>query len=142
MNTNQQLEKMNSEFENKLKFGASLKNKIDNFIFISLTKTKLDRRLNLKQTFYILTLTLGLLSCNGKTEKLGDKNSTVILTDNAIHRNKIVVGDSIFKIGDFLFEAKKNAKFEFIKKGDKSKIKTKGDTLYKDNDEVLFGDIK
>jgi len=93
----------------------------------------------LKQTFYILTL--GLLSCNGKTEKLGDKNSTVILTDTTIHRNQIIVGDSIFKIGDYMFEAKTNAKFEFVKKGDKSKIKTKGDTLYIDNDVVLFGDI-
>jgi signal peptidase I len=93
-----------------------------------------------KQTFYILTLTLGLLSCNGKTEKQNDKNSTLNLTDT-INRIQTAVGDSIFKIGDFLFEAKKNAKFEFVKKGDKSKIKTKGDTLYFDNDIILFGDI-
>jgi hypothetical protein len=93
-----------------------------------------------KQIIYILTLILGPLICYCKTEKQKDENLPIILTDT-IKGSQTVVGDSIYKIGDFLFEAKKDAKFEFVKKGAKPKVKTKGDTLYIDNEIILFGDF-
>jgi hypothetical protein len=64
------------------------------------------------------------------------------LTAETNHENQKQIGDSIFKIGDFLFEAKKNAKFEFIANGQKPKLKTKGDTLYSDDQIVMLGDIQ
>lgn len=94
----------------------------------------------MKKTFYILTFSFCLVFCNSKTQKLNDSQSTIISSDT-ITKKQIIVSDSIYKIDKFLFEAKKNAKFEFIKKGEKSKRKTKGDTLYFDNDIVLLGDM-
>jgi hypothetical protein len=83
-------------------------------------------------------LTIGLLSCSSRTEKQNKENQPVILTDTN-NRIQVTAGDSIYKIGDYMFEAKKNAKFEFVKKWGKPKGKTKGDTLYFDNEIVLLG---
>jgi hypothetical protein len=63
------------------------------------------------------------------------------MSSDTITKKQIVISDSIYKIGEFLFEAKKNAKFEFIKKGGMPKTKTKGDTLYFDNNILLLGDM-
>jgi hypothetical protein len=53
-----------------------------------------------------------------------------------------VTGDSIYRIGDFLFEGPKNMKFEFVKRGESPEIKTTGDTLYSDDTLVILGDWK
>jgi hypothetical protein len=84
-------------------------------------------------------LTFGLVSCNGKTEKSIRINSTTRKVDT-ISQNQSIDGDSIFIIGDFLFEGQKNMKFEFVKKGGNPKLKTKGDTLYSDNELLILGD--
>ncbi|MFC4817510.1 MULTISPECIES: hypothetical protein [unclassified Flavobacterium] len=94
----------------------------------------------MKKTVYILTITFGLAFYNSRAQESNDSKSKVISSDT-ITKKQFEVKDSIYKIGEFLFEAKRNAKFEFIKKGEKSKIKTKGDTLYFDNYIVLLGDI-
>lgn len=94
----------------------------------------------MKQTFYIFAFTFGLFSANSRLEKLNDRHSTLI-PDDTISQRQTIVRDSIYKIGDILFEGKKNAKFEFVKKGEKPKNKIKGDTLYVDNDLILLGDI-
>jgi hypothetical protein len=66
----------------------------------------------------------------------------VLTTTGNISEKQKEIGDSIYKIGEFLFEAKKNAKFEFVKKGEKPKLKTNGDTLYADNQVVMLGNIQ
>ncbi len=52
-----------------------------------------------------------------------------------------VKSDSTFKIGSYLFIANKFTKFEFVKKGNKALNKTKGDTIYIDNDTLLLGNL-
>lgn len=93
----------------------------------------------MEQLIYILTFVLTLISCNYKTNNQSVSSNPIIRTTDTISEK--VIGDSIYKIGDFLFEAKKNAKFEFIPKGQKPKLKTKGDTLYIDDKIVMLGDI-
>jgi hypothetical protein len=94
----------------------------------------------MKQLIYIVTLVFSFYSCNNKTNNQNVSIPVSLTTEtNTGKQNEI--GDSIYKIGDFFFEAKKNAKFEFIANGQKSKIKTKGDTLYSDNKIIMLGDI-
>lgn len=95
----------------------------------------------MRQLIFILTLVLVIYSCDNKTSKQNSNNS-VTLSIEANSEKAKEIGDSIYKIGDFLFEAKKNAKFEFVANGQKPKLKTKGDTLYSDEKIVLLGDIQ
>jgi hypothetical protein len=106
---------------------------------------------NMKLSFFIFTITSILFSCN-KTEKANSKNNSVDSVNAVIYpiddiNNSEVdyeyrsTNDSIYKVGDFLFEAKQDANFEFVRKGEKPKLKTKGDTLYADNETILLGDI-
>ena len=81
-----------------------------------------------------------LYSCENKTNKQSDINPVSLTTETSAEKQK-EIGDSIYKIGDFLFEAKKNANFEFIPNGQQPKLKTKGDTLYSDDKIVMLGDI-
>ena len=95
----------------------------------------------MRQLIYILTLAFALYSCNNKTNNQNATDSVSLTTGTNSEKSK-EAGDSIYKIGDFLFEAKKNAKFEFVHKGQKPKLKTKGDTLYSDDQIVMLGDIQ
>lgn len=54
---------------------------------------------------------------------------------------KELQGDSIFIAGDFLLEGPKDMKFEVLKHGDHSTVKTKGDTLYADKEVLILGDF-
>jgi hypothetical protein len=94
-----------------------------------------------KKLFYILTFATVLYSCNDQKNNQKISNSLLLTSDTTNVKQK-EIGDSIYKIGEFLFEAKKDAKFEFINKGEKPKLKTKGDTLYSDNQIVLLGNIQ
>ena len=95
----------------------------------------------MRQLIYILTLVFALYSCDNKTNNQNASNLVSLTAETNTVKSK-EIGDSIYKIGDFLFEAKKNAKFEFIPNGQKPKLKTKGDTLYRDNKIVMLGDIQ
>ena len=90
--------------------------------------------------FYILTFVLTLISYGNKTNNQSVSSKSITPSIDSISEEAI--GDSIYKIGDFLFEAKKNAKFEFVTKGLKPKLETKGDTLYSDDQIVMLGDIQ
>jgi hypothetical protein len=51
--------------------------------------------------------------------------------------------DSIYKVGDFLFEGTKNLFFDFYKNNNPpKKFKSKGDTLYHDEDYTILTDYK
>lgn len=80
-----------------------------------------------------------IYACKQQGENL--QNNTVSIADS-MKNIQAEISDSIYKIGDFFFEAKKNATFEFVKKGEIPKLKTKGDTLYADNEVTLFGNIQ
>lgn len=95
----------------------------------------------MRQLFYILTFVSTLYSCDNKTSNQSVSNSVSPTAKTNAEKQK-EIGDSIYKIGEFLFEAKKNAKFEFIDNGQKPKLKTKGDTLYSDDQTVMLGDIQ
>lgn len=95
----------------------------------------------MKKIIYILILVFAFYSCNNNTNKQNANISLSIITETNPEKTKDI-GDSIYKIGDFLFEAKKNAKFEFVLNGQKPKLKTNGDTLYSDEQIVMLGDIK
>jgi hypothetical protein len=88
-----------------------------------------------------LTLALALYSCDNKTNSQNTSNPVSLTTESTTEK-PIDIGDSIYKIGDFLFEAKKNAKFEFIANGQKPKLETKGDTLYSDDQIIMLGEYK
>jgi hypothetical protein len=88
-----------------------------------------------------LTLAFVLYSCNNRTNNQNASNPVSLTTETNTEKPK-EIGDSIYKIGDFLFEAKKNAKFEFIANGQKTKLKTEGDTLYSDEKITMLGDIQ
>lgn len=95
----------------------------------------------MKTLIYILTLALALQSCDNKTNRQNTSND-VSLTTETITKRPLEIDDSIYKINDFFFEAKKNATFEFIPKGQKSKLETKGDTLYSDDHILMLGDYQ
>ncbi len=63
----------------------------------------------MKQTIYILTLTLGLLSCNGKTEKTVDKSTVPKTTDDKIKLHKL---KKLFVVGDFDGDRKQDTIFQ------------------------------
>lgn len=94
----------------------------------------------MKQALYILAYMLGLISCESSPRKFSDEN-LIVIPKETFSNSQAFFNDSIYKIDDFLFRAKKNAKFELIKKGNKSKTKTKGDTLYIDSATILLGDF-
>lgn len=96
----------------------------------------------MRKLLYIWALTFILYSCDNKTNPQTVTNPVSLTTETSNTQTQKQVGDSIYKIGDFLFEAKKNAKFEFIANGQKPNLKTKGDTLYSDNQIVMLGDIQ
>jgi len=52
----------------------------------------------MKQTFYILTLILGLLSCIGRTERKADNSAVSATADNKIKLHKL---EKLFVTGDF-----------------------------------------
>lgn len=85
---------------------------------------------------YLLVLTLAVCSCERNPSK-----QTSTLASPLPNEIQNQVGDSIYKIGAFLFEAKKNAKFELLPIEQKPKLYTKGDTLFSDNQTVILGDF-
>ena len=99
------------------------------------------KKKTVKKIFYILTIASALDSCDDSKNKQYKSNTESLYGDTTNVKQK-EVSDSIYKIGEFLFEAKKNAKFEFINKGEKPKLKTKGDTLYSDKQTVLLGNMQ
>lgn len=61
--------------------------------------------IRLKQIFYILTLTLGFLSCERVAEKTVDNSSGLIISDNSIKLHKL---EKLFVVGDFDGDGKKD----------------------------------
>jgi hypothetical protein len=94
-----------------------------------------------RRLIYIPIWAFALHSCDSKTNNRNPSNPVSLTTESITEMQK-EIGDSIYKIGDFLFEAKKNAKFEFIANGQQPKLITKGDTLYSDQQIVMLGDIQ
>ncbi len=94
-----------------------------------------------KRLFSILILVFVLFSCGNKTNNQ-TINSSVIEAADSITEIQKETGDSIYKIGDFFFEAKKNAEFEFVAIGQKPKLKTRGDTLYSDGQILMLGNMQ
>ena len=89
----------------------------------------------MKSLLIILTI---LASCSG--------NKNVGINQDSIHKQAPVAlqpetsNDTLFIFDDFLFEGHKDTKFEIVKKGEQPKAKTKGDTLYIDNELMILGD--
>ena len=52
----------------------------------------------MKQTFYILTLLFGLLSCNSRTEKTVDNSTVTKTADDKVKLHKL---EKLFVVGDF-----------------------------------------
>jgi hypothetical protein len=61
------------------------------------------------QTIYILTLTLGLLSCNGKTEKTVDNSTIPKAADYKIKLHKL---KKLFVVGDFDGDRKQDTVYQ------------------------------
>lgn len=94
----------------------------------------------MKRLGYILPITICFCCCDSKINNQNIIKSFPITGVDS--KNLKEIGDSIYKIGDFLFEAKKNSKFEFVAKGKRPTLSTKGDTLYSDDKVVMLGNIK
>ena len=86
---------------------------------------------------YLIVLLPLLISCNGSNTKKPIVQKNTVSQKESINSSK----DSLFSVGDFLFDAQKDMQFEVLKQGDKSKKNTKGDTLYADKKVILLGDI-
>ncbi len=63
----------------------------------------------MKQILYILTFTLGLLSCNSQTEKAVDNSTVPKTTDDKIKLHKL---EKLFVIGDFDGDRKQDTVFQ------------------------------
>lgn len=63
----------------------------------------------MKQTFYIFTLTLGLISCNSLTEKTADNSTAPKTVDSKIKLHKL---EKLFVVGDFDGDGKKDTIFQ------------------------------
>lgn len=89
----------------------------------------------MKQTFYIFTLILGLLSCNSRTEKTVD-NSTVSKTaDNNIKLHKL---EKQFVVGDFDGDGKQDTIFQHnFSRLTKKEIEYSADPFQNDWDTVV-----
>ena len=89
----------------------------------------------MKQTFSILTLILGLLSCNSRTEKTVD-NSTVSKTaDNSIKLHKL---EKQFVVGDFDGDGKQDTIFQHnFSRLTKNEIEYSADPFQNDWDTVV-----
>jgi hypothetical protein len=84
-----------------------------------------------KQTLYILTLTLGLLSCKSQTEK----SVTPKTTDNKIKLQKL---DKLFVAGDFNGDGKQDTIFQHnFSRLTKSEIEQAADPFQNDWDTVV-----
>jgi hypothetical protein len=91
----------------------------------------------MKTHLLVSSLIISIYSCGVNAEQKKISSSvTSVSTTSPVQE----VEDSIFKIADFLFEAKKNSVFEYVKKGGSPQLKTKGDTLYSDQNGILLGD--
>src|SRR5689334_4659901 len=89
---------------------------------------------------YLILALIILTSCSYSSNKEKAIDKTLNDKNEIVSDSNIVKGDSLYKIGDFLFEASRAMKFEFVKRGDPPKVKTKGDTLYSDNELIILGD--
>ncbi len=65
--------------------------------------------MTVKPIFYILTLTLGLLSCNGKTEKTVENSSVPRTTESKVKLHKL---KKLFVVGDFDGDGRKDTIFQ------------------------------
>jgi hypothetical protein len=65
--------------------------------------------MTVKPIFYILTLTLGLLSCNGKTEKTVEYSSVRRTTESKVKLHKL---KKLFVVGDFDGDGRKDTIFQ------------------------------
>lgn len=63
----------------------------------------------MKQKFYILTLLLGLLSCNNRTAKTVDNSSVIKTADDKVKLHKL---EKLFVVGDFDGDRKQDSIFE------------------------------
>ena len=64
----------------------------------------------LKQTLYILTLVLGLLSCNNQTDKSVDSSIVQKTADNKVKLHKL---EKLFVVGDFDGDKKMDTIYQF-----------------------------
>lgn len=90
---------------------------------------------------YILAFSFSYISCSKNTNNQNASDPVTLTTTTTAEKPK-ETGDSIYKLDGYLFEAKKNASFEFVARGQQPKLNTKGDTLYWDEQTVVLGDIE
>lgn len=91
--------------------------------------------------FLALLILIGLFSCDRKRTTMESDNRAILVDrTDTVKFLKSEITDSIYKIGDFLFEAKSNAVFEFVEIGKDQTIASIDDTLYVDNDVIMLGD--
>lgn len=80
-------------------------------------------------------LCLGLYACKPKPPKADTSTSSVY------SNNSNAITDSGFIAGDLFFTAERSMPFDLIKAGTHpEKLRSKGDTLYADDKEILLGD--
>lgn len=89
----------------------------------------------MKQTFYILTLTFGLLSCNSQTEKAVDNSSVPKTAGNNIKLHKL---DKLSIVGDFDGDGKQDTIFQHnYSKLTKTEIEYSADPFQNEWDSVV-----
>lgn len=89
----------------------------------------------MKQILYILTLTLGLLSCNRQTEKAVDNSTVPKTVDNKIGLHKL---EKLFVVGDFDGDRKKDTIFQNnYSRLTKTEIKNSADPFQNEWDTVV-----
>ncbi len=89
----------------------------------------------LKQTFYILTLILGLLSCNSETVNQADNSIVSISADNNIKLHKL---EKLFVVGDFDGDRKQDTIFQHnFSRLTKAEIEYSADPFQNEWDTVL-----
>ena len=97
--------------------------------------------------FHSLIFILIFVSCKpgakekGILKKLVEDSAIKVDTNNLSRFPETENKDSIYKMGDYLFEADKDLVFDFYKNDSPpTKLKSKGDTMYSDNDVTLLAD--
>jgi len=88
-----------------------------------------------KQVIYILTFTLGLLSCNSQTEKTVNSSSVLKTADYKIKLHKL---EKLFVLGDFDGDGKKDTIFQHnFSRLTKTEIEYSADPFQNDWDTVV-----
>lgn len=89
----------------------------------------------MKQTFYILTLTLGLLSCTSQTKKTVDNSTVTKTSDDKVKLHKL---EKLFVFGDFDGDGKQDTIFQHnFSRQTKTEIEYSADPFQNEWDTVV-----